>query len=161
MKKKRATIYSLPFFFGVLLDPFGGIGPRKWITNPFKKLRRIWSPHSIYFGWSSRLNNAPNSLFDILKSTRLKILIISSSRSWWATLSFLKISLLVICNCLKINALDFYFCILKWVYWWKVVKIRCKVTVFSTRYVLYTIIKYGLFVILYCAKKMLKLLWIE
>src|SRR5690606_37796438 len=88
-RKSIKKNYSFSFF---------GIGPRKWMINPFRKFLRIWSPHSIYFGWSSFRKNAPNSLFDILKSTSSRIFTISSSRSFKATRSFLNISLFVICR---------------------------------------------------------------
>lgn len=79
--------------FGPLFA-FSGIGPLKWIIKPFRKLRKNWSPHSIYFGWFSFLKMAPSSLVLTAKSTRAHIFTISSSRSLWATRSFFIISLL-------------------------------------------------------------------
>ena len=77
-----------PLFF------LSGIGPLKWIIKPFRKLRKNWSPHSMYFGWFSFLKIAPSSLVVTAKSTSEHIFTISSSRSLWATRSFFIISLL-------------------------------------------------------------------
>ena len=66
------------------------------MINPLRKFRRIWSPHSIYFGWPSFRKSAPSSLFEVLKLTSFKISMISSFLRWRATRSFLRMSLLVI-----------------------------------------------------------------
>lgn len=77
------------------------------MTNPFKKLRRIWSPASTYPGWCSFLNRSPNAPLVMGKSTRAIISMMSSLVSDKATRNFFRMSLLLSISNVELGRYDF------------------------------------------------------